>query len=182
MGCAARIYRKNSVFGMGTNSFQWLTQAPDSYENWEPPPELAGSAFAMRRLFFERHPEHCNSYVVCPACGYPTLSCRNGYDYCSLCHWEDDGQDDHWADQPNCRPNDGSLAQARMNFADTYSVWSPAEKNDFSQGNQYRIFSETAQREKKKLCGLYDRLLSLETDEQIRHQWQLIDEQWKIAP
>lgn len=167
---------------MSTNSFQWLTQAPDSYENWEPPPELAGSAFATRRLFFERHPEHRNGLAVCPACGYPTLTYRNGFDYCSLCHWNDDGQDDPWADQPNGGPNDSSLTQARTNFTETCSVWSFAGIDDFSPTTRQRIFSEHTITEKRKLCRLYDELMALSTTEQIQRQWELIDRQYVLTP
>lgn len=167
---------------MGTKSFQWLTEPRVSFEDWEPPPELLGSAFAMRRMFFERHPEHCNSYVVCPACGYPTLRYRNGFDYCPLCHWNDDGQDDPWADQPNGGPNDSSLAQARKNFAETCSVWSFAEVDDFLPTTRQRVFSEHAITEKRKLCRLHDELMELETDEQIQRQWELIEAQFALTP
>jgi len=30
---------------------------------------------------------------ACPACGYPTLDERGGYNICRVCHWEDDGLD-----------------------------------------------------------------------------------------
>lgn len=120
--------------------------------------------------------------MVCPACGYPTLLSRNSHDCCPLCNWEDDGKDDPWADQPNGGPNDSSLSKARKNFEETYSVWSFEEAGEFSEYNQYRLYSESAQREKKKLCQLYDELLKLETDEQIKNQWELIEEQWKNIP
>jgi hypothetical protein len=120
--------------------------------------------------------------VVCPVCGYPTLEHRNLYDYCSLCHWEDDGQDDPWADQPNGGPNDHSLAQARKNFQDTFCVWSHAEAEEFSIYNRQRLFSEVAQIQKKKLCELYDGLMNLEAKDEIDHQWQLINAQWKVIP
>lgn len=160
----------------------WLTEASKDPADWEPPPEIEGEAFTERRMFFERAENHRNGNAVCPACGYPTLRYRNGYDYCSLCHWEDDGQDDPWADQPNGGPNDHSLAQARKNFENTYSAWSFAESEDFSESNQYRLFSEVAQREKKKLCELYDELMMLVTDEQIQHQWKIIEAQWSFVP
>lgn len=53
----------------------------------------------------------------CPRCGFLTLSERGTVELCPVCFWEDDGQDDHDADQvrggPNGRP---SLAEARRNF------------------------------------------------------------------
>jgi hypothetical protein len=53
----------------------------------------------------------------CPCCGYLTLSERGMYELCPVCFWEDDGQDDHDADQVRGGPNRGlSLTQARRNF------------------------------------------------------------------
>jgi hypothetical protein len=50
----------------------------------------------------------------CPCCGYRTLSERGGYEICSVCFWEDDGQDDHDAEEVRGGPNGRlSLAVAR---------------------------------------------------------------------
>jgi hypothetical protein len=57
------------------------------------------------------------SLYACPCCGEQTLSERGGYDICSVCGWEDDGQDDHDADEVRGGPNyELSLSQARQNF------------------------------------------------------------------
>lgn len=56
--------------------------------------------------------------VRCPCCHYRTLPERGHYDICPVCFWEDDGQDDHDADEVFGGPNgDLSLTQARLNFA-----------------------------------------------------------------
>ena len=53
----------------------------------------------------------------CPCCGFPTLDERGDYDICELCNWEDDGQDDLYADEVWGGPNgDYSLTEARRNF------------------------------------------------------------------
>jgi hypothetical protein len=53
----------------------------------------------------------------CPCCRYPTLHDRGGYAICPVCWWEDDGQDDHDADEVRGGPNELlSLSQARRNF------------------------------------------------------------------
>ena len=53
----------------------------------------------------------------CPCCGHLTLDERGGFDLCPVCHWEDDGQDDHDADRVRGGPNgDLSLTEARRNF------------------------------------------------------------------
>jgi len=55
----------------------------------------------------------------CPCCGYLTLYGRAGYEICPVCFWEDDGQDDHDAEEVRGGPNGKlSLAQARQNFRD----------------------------------------------------------------
>jgi hypothetical protein len=53
----------------------------------------------------------------CPCCGFPSLPERNAFEICTICWWEDDGQDD--ADAGNVRggPNGRySLSAARVNF------------------------------------------------------------------
>jgi putative transcription antitermination factor YqgF len=54
---------------------------------------------------------------ACPCCRYKTLSGRNHFQLCPVCFWEDDGQDDHDADDVRGGPNALlSLSQARENF------------------------------------------------------------------
>jgi len=55
---------------------------------------------------------------ACPCCGFLTLKTRGHFDLCEVCFWEDDGQDDHDADDVRGGPNaDLSLTAARRNFA-----------------------------------------------------------------
>jgi len=56
------------------------------------------------------------SRLACPCCGYLTLPSRGWYEICPVCGWEDDGQDDHDADENRGAPNKVSLVQARENF------------------------------------------------------------------
>ena len=52
----------------------------------------------------------------CPCCGFITLAERGAFEICEVYFWEDDGQDDHDADQVRGGPNhDLSLRQARRN-------------------------------------------------------------------
>ncbi|RSK44140.1 CPCC family cysteine-rich protein [Hymenobacter perfusus] len=56
---------------------------------------------------------------TCPACGYPTLSERAGYEICAICGWEDDGQDDAAADVVWGGANGGySLSEYRLRVAE----------------------------------------------------------------
>ena len=53
----------------------------------------------------------------CPCCHCLTLHQRGGYEICPVCFWEDDGQDDHDADEVRGGPNGSlSLTRARHNF------------------------------------------------------------------
>jgi hypothetical protein len=55
---------------------------------------------------------------ACPCCGYLTLDGRGSHEICPVCFWNDDGQDDHDADEVRGAPNGAlSLTQARRNFA-----------------------------------------------------------------
>jgi len=53
---------------------------------------------------------------ACPCCGFRTLYQRGADEICPICFWEDDGQDDHDADQRRGGPNLLSLSEGRFNF------------------------------------------------------------------
>ncbi|MFG2656055.1 CPCC family cysteine-rich protein [Streptomyces sp. NPDC048425] len=49
----------------------------------------------------------------CPCCGFITLAERGAFEICDVCYWEDDGQDEHDADEVRGGPNhDLSLRQS----------------------------------------------------------------------
>src|SRR5687768_4836852 len=74
--------------------------------------------------------------VACPCCGYPTLTERATYEICSLCHWEDDGQDTASAADVWPGPNHGySLDEARRNFMAYLSMYPPEEDPRFVGGD-----------------------------------------------
>jgi hypothetical protein len=53
----------------------------------------------------------------CPCCGCRTLCERGAFEICPVCFWEDDGQDDHDADEMWGGPNGAlSLTEARDNY------------------------------------------------------------------
>ncbi|MCY8937862.1 CPCC family cysteine-rich protein [Peribacillus frigoritolerans] len=86
----------------------------------------------------------------CPCCGFPTLDERGGYDICELCNWEDDGQDDLYADEVWGGPNgDYSLSEARRNFnkhlimyRDKINILSQTDKKIETKKNLIRAFVE----------------------------------------
>lgn len=63
--------------------------------------------------------------VACPCCGYNSIISRACFEICSICFWEDDGQDNENADVVLGGPNsDVSLTQARMNFIE-HGIFDP---------------------------------------------------------
>jgi hypothetical protein len=63
------------------------------------------------------HPPEKFLTYRCPCCGKKTLHGRAGFEICPVCFWEDDGQDEHDADEVRGGPNsDLSLSQARKNY------------------------------------------------------------------
>jgi len=62
-------------------------------------------------------PEGPQKSYRCPCCQFKTLHGRGGDEICPVCFWEDDGQDDHDAEEVRGGPNGTlSLVQARNNF------------------------------------------------------------------
>lgn len=95
-------------------------------------PGFDAEAFERRRQVFE-----AAGRPTCPCCGYPTIPERGGCEICSLCAWEDDGQDDaahRPADEfpgpevvvggPN---HDYSLSEARENFVANLTAFRPSD-------------------------------------------------------
>src|SRR3954464_8018223 len=89
----------------------------------EPPPE----EIERRKRWFEWYVDRVSNHSIstpreggpylCPCCGCRTLDERGGFDVCPVCFWEDDGQDDHDADDVRGGPNASlSLTAARNNF------------------------------------------------------------------
>jgi hypothetical protein len=91
-------------------------------------------AFERRRRTFEDA-----GRVTCPCCGYPTIIERSAFEICSLCAWEDDGQDDDARlgnvtgaapDVVTNGPNhDYSLTEARRNFAENVTSFRPSDRD-----------------------------------------------------
>ena len=82
---------------------------------------------SARREYFNRHLPKLkgadrrndikNLGNSCPSCGYPTLEERCSWEICTICFWEDDGQDDEDADNVFGGPNgDYSLTKHRIEW------------------------------------------------------------------
>jgi hypothetical protein len=82
----------------------------------------------------EPSPPTAKPRVTCPCCGFRTLAARKNDEICKVCFWQDDGQDDPYADELRGGPNGKlTLTQARANFVAigaverrfVRSVWPP---------------------------------------------------------
>ncbi len=88
----------------------------------ESPPDALPHERTFRGRFF------------CPCCDLPTLRSRGGFDFCSICFWEDDGQNNDDADEVRGGPNhDYSLTEARHNFAAHRSMYRPGSGRAFAR-------------------------------------------------
>jgi hypothetical protein len=119
--------------------------------------------FEQRRRTFEDA-----GRVTCPACGYPTIGERAAYEICSLCAWEDDGQDDNEHRPPGYGdyfapddvaggPNhDYSLAEARTNFAINLTSYRPDDIDFESERASTAIKREITKAYDRAVSGLID--------------------------
>lgn len=119
--------------------------------------------FEERRRVFEDA-----GRATCPCCGYPTISERGAYEICSLCAWEDDGQDDnphrpealHDLPLPDAvahGPNhDYSLTEARENFARNFTAYRPTDTDFESERAGTNVKREIAKAYDRAVEGLID--------------------------
>ncbi|KOF02354.1 hypothetical protein OB69_13125 [Roseivirga seohaensis subsp. aquiponti] len=84
---------------------------------------------------------------TCPSCGYPTLDERNAWDICSICFWEDDGQDDQDADKVYGGPNsDYSLTAHRLEWKENLEE---LKKESSVISEQFRRLDELIERDQE---------------------------------
>ena len=101
---------------------------------------------------------HEGARATCPCCGYPTINGRGAFEICSLCGWEDDGQDDpertvSGAPPPEAvagGPNlDYSLREARENFAQYVTMYRPTDRDFERERAQTNV--------KRRIAAAFDR-------------------------
>ena len=130
----------------------------------------------QRRAFFDNYADVVEALAApavqfgirstCPCCGYPTLGARAQYEICFLCSWEDDGHDDHDADDVHRGPNRGySLSRARDNFVRFGVMYEP--ENDTRIGG----FDSEAERSiKARVVSAFERM-RLSPPSEHEHLW-----------
>jgi hypothetical protein len=139
-------------------------------------------SFWERRRFFEVYSPVPNAQAgneqtnkvryACPCCGYPTLGSLGGFEICSLCCWEDDGQDDADADLVRGGPNHSlSLVEARENF-ERYLVKYPPELDTRAGGPD----SEREKEARRAIIAAYDRMMEDPRPEELQRLQQQVVE------
>lgn len=121
-----------------------------------------------------------DEFFFCPCCHYPTLSERQTYEICSLCNWEDEGQDDHDADEVLGGPNkDYSLTEARENFKKYLTMYRPSDTHPFEMTTikkpyitEVVLFDKVSI--KKTIIEKYNYLMNLEEKEERKKIFKLI--------
>jgi hypothetical protein len=118
-------------------------------------------AFERRRRTFEDA-----GRATCPCCGYPTIDARGTYEICSLCAWEDDGQDDdgHLGNTVTAAPgeitngpnHDYSLTESRNNFAANLTSYRPADRDFEIERASTAIKREIVSAYERAVHGLTD--------------------------
>jgi hypothetical protein len=85
--------------------------------------------------------------LACPSCGYPTIDGRGDFDICSVCDWEDDGQDDDDADDVRGGPNsDLSLIDSRLRIG-TFLVELARKMGGTINSNPMEVLQAVRERE-----------------------------------
>jgi hypothetical protein len=98
--------------------------------------------------------------LVCPCCGYPTLTEAAAYEICELCDWEDDGQSDTDGHAVRGGPNGKySLAAARENFRRYLVMYSPDADTRVTGADTPAELNA-----KRALVTAFDRLRTTATD------------------
>jgi hypothetical protein len=83
-----------------------------------PPPDEMARRVAWFHDYVDRLANQPSALPLrCPCCRCKTLGSRGDYQICSVCFWEDDGQDNYDADHVRGGPNGRlSLTEARRNY------------------------------------------------------------------
>ena len=147
------------TFGDWSNTEGWNLlpkEIRDSMKNDSFPENAEDAKYDQVLLFKFR--DHCKGYTndyltlqtgleiksgkpadleTCPCCGLKTIEERFHYEICTVCWWEDDGQDNNTAESFS-GPNSGtSLMQGRINFI-KHGIYD-AERDDLFEFQQEAI-------------------------------------------
>lgn len=76
---------------------------------------------------------------TCPCCGYRTLEARYAFEICTVCWWEDDGQDNDNSDIIWTGANDVTLTNARFNFI-VYRIYNPERTDLFEFQEESKMY------------------------------------------
>jgi Cysteine-rich CPCC len=123
-------------------------------------------------------PPQAGVRYLCPCCGYPTLSERGRYEICKLCSWEDDGQDDPFANEVWGGPNGPySLSQARENFKRYLIMYDPNRPSTRIGGNSN---TPTEERAKRVIIEAFDAMQNEAEPSALDALWHVVYDNERI--
>lgn len=137
-------------------------------------------SFWERRKFFDAYGSRASERlaklppggmrVTCPCCGYLTMHGATG-EICDLCDWEDDGQDDHHADEIRVGSNSPySLVAARQNFESYLVMYPPAADRRASGPDSYVV-----KKIKQSIMAAFDQMMSEPPPDELDALWRVIE-------
>ena len=99
------------------------------------------------------------------------LSERGGYEICSLCNWEDDGQDDPHADDVWGGPNGSySLSDARANFRKHLVMYDPLLPDPRAHGRDSALELEA----KRQIVAAFEAIREARDESAVVALWATV--------
>jgi hypothetical protein len=101
---------------------------------------------------------------------------HGGYEICSLCNWEDDGQDDPHADEVWGGPNASySLTEARENFKRYHVMYAPKKDPRIGGGD-----TSAEVNAKRAIMAAFDAMENETDGLRISSLWQVVAENEQV--
>jgi len=155
----------NSIGGGITNHVSWVAEYINHPRDDETTPR------ALRRNWFDLHPEHSREKPTCPCCGFPTLHEVAKSETCFICGWVDTGQDDYEASEVLGGANGNySLFVARGNFEKYFCMFSPDDPSGFA----HRHLKAECIRKKETIQTLFYKMLESGDRDSVDKYWREI--------
>jgi hypothetical protein len=99
------------------------------------------------------------------------LSERGGYEICSLCNWEDDGQDDPHAEEVWGGPNGSySLVQARANFRQHLVMYDPVQPDTRIGGRDSAVELDA----KRQIVAAFEAMRAAHDEASVGELWATV--------
>lgn len=128
-------------------------------------------AFQKRRMHFNTFLyENKLENTTCPGCGFPSLSEDWFHEICSVCNWQNDGQDDPEANLVSGGPNyQLSLTENRLIIG--------RKLNELANENQSEInhnpleVLQAFEKHNTRMIALEDKMMDVKSDDPLWEEW-----------